>query len=286
MFFMISFFQAIVLGFLQGVTELFPVSSLGHSVIIPALFGWQINQNSDAFLTFLVATHFATALVLLGFFWNDWVLIGKGVFRSLKNRFIDPADTYAKLGWMIVIATIPVGILGVLFQEKVQALLSSAKVVAIVLVANGVMLFAAEYLRKKRTEDNVDADTKIAKLSWFDSVKVGLSECIALVPGFSRTGSTLAASLASGLDHDAAARFSFLLAAPVIFAAALLKLPDLFAMPAGASAPTVMGAVAAAIAAYFSVKFLSKYFKTKTLAPFAGYCLAAGAIFFFVLAVR
>lgn len=283
---MISFFQAIIIGLVQGITELFPVSSLGHSVLLPAIFGWNIAQNSDTFLTFLVATHFATALVLFIFFFKDWVLIIKGIFRSLKNRFIDPNDTYEKLGWMIIIATIPVGILGVLFQDKVQALLASAKYVSLFLILNGLMLYGAEYLRKKAVKVEADIDAKIAKISWFDSIKIGLSECIALIPGFSRTGATLSSSLSVGLDHEAAARFSFLLATPVIFAAALLKLPDLFRLDSNTSMPIFVGALFAAAGAYFSVKFLSKYFKTKTLTPFAIYCILAGVISFLILVVR
>ncbi len=284
---MISFFQAIIIGLVQGVTELFPVSSLGHSVLLPAIFGWGINQNSNIFLTFLVATHFATALVLFFFFFKDWILIIKAIFRSLKNRIININDIYEKLGWMIVIATIPVGIFGVLFQDKVQALLAGAKYVSIFLILNGCLLFGSEYLRKKKeisADSNVDA--KIIKISWFDSVKVGLAECIALIPGFSRTGSTLGAGLFVGLDHEAAARFSFLLATPVIFAAALLKLPDLFHLDSKTSLPIFVGALFAALGAYFSVKFLSKYFKTKTLTPFAVYCVLAGAISFCILIIR
>jgi len=283
---MITFFQAVVLGSLQGITELFPVSSLGHSVLLPALFGWSISQNSDTFLTFLVATHFATALVLFMFFFKDWVLIVKAIFRSLKNRVININDTYEKLGWMIVIATIPVGILGVLFQDKVQALLASANYVCLFLIVNGLVLFGAEYLRKKAIATVADTDAKIAKISWFDSVKVGVSECIALIPGFSRTGATLSSGLFIGLDHEAAARFSFLLATPVIFAAAVLKLPDLFGLDPQTSLPIFVGALFAALGAYFSIKFLSRYFKTKTLTPFAIYCILAGAVSFLILLVR
>jgi len=284
---MISFSQAIIIGLLQGVTELFPVSSLGHSVILPALLGWHIDQNSSTFLVFIIATHFTTALVLFIFFFKDWVLIIKGIFRSLKNRFIDPNDTYEKLGWMIIIATIPVGILGILFQEKVQVLLGKAEYVSLFLILNGFMLCGAEYLRKKKQVSiNSDVDANVSKISWSDSVKVGVAECIALIPGFSRTGSTLGAGLFVGLDHEASARFSFLLATPVIFAASVLKLPELLQTDANTFLPIIVGALASALGAYMSIKFLSKYFKTKTLTPFAIYCIVAGVLSFLILLVR
>lgn len=214
-------------------------------------------------------------------------MIFKGIFRSLKNRFIDKNDTYEKLGWMIVIATIPVGILGVLFQEKVQALLASAQIVSIILILNGFMLYGAEYLRKKKeNRADSDIDARISKISWFDSVKVGLMQCIALIPGFSRTGSTLSAGLFVGLDHESSARFSFLLATPVIFAASLLKLPELFSIDANTSLPILVGAITSAIGAYVSVRFLEKYFQTKTLTPFAVYCMIAGVLSFIILLVR
>ena len=284
---MLTFFQAIIIGLLQGITELFPVSSLGHSVILPTLLGWQIDQNSSTFLIFIIATHFATALVLFIFFFKDWVLIIKGIVRSLRNRFINPNDTYEKLGWMIIIATIPVGILGILFQEKVQALLASAKYVSLFLILNGLMLYGAEYLRKnKAISVDRDVDAKVSKISWFDSIKVGLAQCIALIPGFSRTGSTLGAGLFVGLDHEASARFSFLLATPVIFAASVLKLPELLQADANTSLPIIVGALMSALGAYVSIKFLSKYFKTKTLTPFAIYCIVAGALSFIILVIR
>jgi undecaprenyl-diphosphatase len=296
---MITYVQAIILGALQGVTELFPVSSLGHSVIIPALLtpiaGWHIDQNNNFFLIFLVATHLATSIVLFGFFWKDWVRIISGIFRSIKNRYIDPTDTYAKLGWLIVVATIPAGILGLLFQEKLQILFASPRIVAIVLILNGTLLYGAEVL-KKRGIKNVDSgladenpDTAIADISWMQSVKVGCAQALALIPGFSRSGATLAGGLLVGLEHESAARFAFLLATPIIFAAGVLKLPDLLfpsmsGLPgqtyplATVLGPLFAGAIAAAIGAYFSVRFLTHYFRTKTLTPFAVYCVAAGIV--------
>ena len=285
---MISYAQAVILGGLQGLTELFPVSSLGHSVILPTLFGWHIDQGADAFLIFLVTTHLATALVLLGFFFKDWVLIVKGIFRSLKDRNIDPADIYAKLGWLIVVATIPAGVLGILFQEQLQKLFAVPSYAAVFLFLNGLLLYGAEILKKKKaatiTASDENIDSTIAKVSWAQSVKVGLAQCLALIPGFSRTGATLAGGLLIGLDHEGAARFSFLLATPIILAAAILKLPELLTPAASASfGPVAAGFIASAIAAYLSVRFLTRYFKTKTLTPFAIYCVLIGAVAFFLI---
>ena len=145
---MISYFQAGVLGLLQGVTELFPISSLGHSVILPSLLHWNIDQAGQSFVGFVVLTHLATALVLLGFFWRDWLNIVQGVLRSLWLRRITRNDTYAKLGWLIIVSTIPVGILGFLFQDQLTSLFASPRLVAGVLIVNGVVLYAAEKMRK------------------------------------------------------------------------------------------------------------------------------------------
>ncbi len=282
---MISYFQAVVLGAIQGVTELFPISSLGHSVIIPTLLSWNIDQNADFFVVFLVATHLATALVLLGFFWKDWVKIFQGLVRSIAFRKVKD-DAYARLGWLIVVATVPAGILGLVFQKKFAALFGAPKSAAVFLVLNGVLLFAAETFRRRRfSGENVSPDEKASKMSWTKSFGIGCVQILALIPGFSRTGAALSGGLFGGLDHESAARFAFLLATPIIFAAALLKLPALFhgGYPRGA---TLVGALFAALGAYVSVRFLTKYFKTKTLTPFAFYCVIAGVLSFAILLVR
>lgn len=284
---MISLFQAIVLGAVQGITELFPISSLGHSVLLPGLLGWNIDQNAGSFLTFLVATHFATALVLLIIYRKDWLQIVSGIFRSLKEREIKASDSYAKLGWLLVVSSIPAGILGLLFQTQIQAFFLSPTAAAFFLVMNGVLLYGAELLRKKarRSEALGNPDKRIAQeLSWWQSTKIGLLQTIALIPGFSRTGSTIAGGLLVGLSHEDAMRYSFLLATPIIGAAALLELPSLFASGnASAIGITIAGAVAAAIAAYASAKFLASYFRTKTLTPFAIYCLVVGILSLIIL---
>ena len=224
----ISYFQAAMLGLLQGVSELFPVSSLGHSVILPKLAGWNIHQNDKFFITFLVATHLATALVLLAFFWRDWVRIVKGLGRSLRDRGIAPDDSDAKLGWLLVVGTIPAGILGLLLEHKLRSVFASAQSAAIFLFINGLLLFGAELLRRRAPQVAEDDDTRIARqVSWRDAALVGTAQAFALIPGISRSGITMGGGLLVGLSHKDAARFAFLLATPIIGAAAVLKLPEL-----------------------------------------------------------
>jgi undecaprenyl-diphosphatase len=288
----LSSFQAIILGFIQGITELFPISSLGHSVLLPGLFGWHLDQSADEFLTFLVATHFATALVLFCLYFKDWVRIIRGMGRSLADREISAANLDAKLGWLIVIATIPAGIVGVLFQTQIEKFFIAPPSAALFLILNGALLFLAEHLRKRAHETSTNRETQAAaadrriagRLSWWQSIKIGFLQIIALIPGFSRTGSTLSGGLLVGLSHEDALRFSFLLATPIIGAAALLKLPALL-MSGNMQMIEIafVGAAAAAIAAYFSAKFLVQYFKNKTLTPFAIYCIAIGIISLLIL---
>jgi undecaprenyl-diphosphatase len=280
---MISLTQAIIIGFIQGITELFPISSLGHSVLLPGLLGWNINQNADSFLTFLIATHFATALVLLFIYRKDWWRIVKGIFRSLAEREIRNDDPDAKLGWLLVVSTIPAGIIGLLLKDQITGFFLLPKSAALFLLANGLLLWMAERLRRKAkvsASEIPDGDRRIAtELSWWQSVKVGLMQVLALIPGFSRTGSTLAGSLMAGLSHEDALRYSFLLATPIIGAAAALELPPLVATAdARTLLITLAGAAAAAVAAYFSAKFLARYFESKTLTPFAIYCAVVGVV--------
>ena len=274
---MISYFQAIVLGLLQGFSELFPISSLGHSVLIPALFGWRIERSSDEFTAFLVLTHLATALVLLGFFWRDWLGIVGGIIRSLKQRQIRADDVPGKLGWLLVVSTIPAGLLGLLFEERLQQLFAAAALVAVALMLNGVMLYLVEVLRARGAPEGRPDDTKLAGLSWTQATMIGVTQCLALVPGFSRTGLTMGGGLLCGLSHENAVRYSFLLATPIILAAAVLKVPDLFANGGTGVGQAVVGAGCAAATAFLSVRFLLKYFETDTLKPFAFYCFGAGA---------
>jgi undecaprenyl-diphosphatase len=283
----ISYFQAAILGLLQGVSELFPVSSLGHSVILPRLVGWNIHQNDKFFITFLVATHLATALVLLGFFWHDWVRIVKGLGRSLRDREIGADDTDAKLGWLLVVGTIPAGILGLVLESKLRSVFASAQSAAIFLCLNGLLLYGAELLRRRAPVAAEEDDTRIARtVTWRDTVLVGCAQALALIPGLSRSGATMGGGLLVGLSHKDAARFAFLLATPIIGAAAALKLPDLAGSAGnGLRGPALVGALCSAATAYLAVRFLMKYFERNTLTPFAIYCLLAGgaaAIYFAV----
>jgi undecaprenyl-diphosphatase len=275
---LITYPQAIVLGLLQGVSELFPISSLGHSVILPSLLGWDIHQNDKYFLTFLVATHLATALVLLGFFWDDWVRIVKGIGRSLRDRGIDPADADAKLGWLLVVGTIPAGILGLALEHKLRSVFASPQSAAIFLTLNGLLLYGAELLRRRAPQTDEDDDVRIARqVSWRDATFVGAAQALALIPGFSRSGATMGGGLLVGLSHKDAARFAFLLATPIIGAAAALKLPELVGSGGnGVRGQALVGALCSALTAYLAVRFLMRFFETQTLVPFAIYCLCAG----------
>ena len=260
-------------------SELFPISSLGHSVILPKLLGWDIHQNDSYFITFLVGTHLATAIVLLGFFWKDWVRIVKGLGRSLRDREIAADDTDAKLAWLLVVGTIPAGILGLLLEHKLRHVFASPKSAALFLALNGVLLFAAEFLRRRAPlVEEGDADHRIAeRLNWKEAVGIGTAQALALIPGFSRSGATMAGGLFSGLTNEDAARFAFLLATPIIGAAAILKLPELFGSTGdGVRGQTLVGALCSAVTAYLAVKFLMRFLHTNRLTPFAVYCLIVG----------
>jgi undecaprenyl-diphosphatase len=277
---LISYFQAVVIGLLQGVSELFPVSSLGHAVILPGLLGWDIHQNDRYFIAFLVAVHLATALVLLGFFWSDWVRIAKGLGRSLRDREIAPGDHDARLGWLLIVGTIPAGLLGLLLEHPLRKAFASSQSAAIFLTLNGLLLYGAERLRRRPPQPDDwkgDDDSRIARLSWRQAIAVGTSQALALIPGFSRSGATMGGGLLVGLPNEAAARYAFLLATPIIGAAAALKIPDLLGSDGdGVRGQAVVGALCAAVTAWFSIRFLMRFFRTNTLTPFAVYCVLAG----------
>jgi undecaprenyl-diphosphatase len=285
----ISYFQAVILGLTQGIAEPFPISSLGHGVVIPRLAGWHIHQNDKFFLTFLIATHLATALVLLGFFFSDWVRIVKGLWRSLQLREIRAEDTDARLGWLLVAGTIPVGVIGLVLETPIRKLFASPSIAAAFLVVNGVALLVFERLRRRppRPGDYLgDADERIAKLSWRQAIGVGTSQAAALVPGISRSGFTMGGGLLVGLSNEDAARYGFLLATPVIFAAAALKMPELLGKEGnGVRGPALVAGICAAVTTFFAVKFLLRFFETNRLTPFGIYCMIAGAATLLVFAV-
>jgi len=285
----ISFFQAIVLGLVQGIAEPFPISSLGHGVILPELFGWNIHQNDDYFLAFLVATHCATAVVLFFFFLDDWKRIFRGLGRSLRDREVRPDDTDARLGWVIVVGTIPAGLLGLLLEHPLRSLFASPQTAAAFLIVNGVLLLAFESLRKRppRKGDYLgDSDERIGKMTFKQALAIGTAQAGALIPGISRSGITMGGGLIVGLSNEDAARYAFLLATPIIGAAGVLKLPELLGSAGdGVRAQALVGAIAAAFTTYLAVKFLLKYFETNRLSPFGYYCIAMGLFCTIVFAV-
>ncbi len=282
-----SYFQAIVIGILQGVTELFPVSSLGHSVLIPGLIGWNDLVSDESakeslYLAFIVGLHVATAGALLVFFWRDWIRIIAGFFRTLRTRRIETPDE--RMAWLLGLATIPVGLTGLLFEHTFRTIFAKPEAAAFFLMINGLILSGAELLRRRRTGRDsahpfatAPATQKLATLSLPSGVAIGATQILALFAGISRSGVTMAAGLLRGLDHEEAARFSFLLATPVILAAGVLKIPDLFGpLGNGVRGQILAGSAAAAVSAYLSVRFLLRWFETRTLWPFAIYCLLFG----------
>lgn len=287
---LISYVQGLILGLLQGFSELFPISSLGHSAVLPRLLGWHIHQSDDFFITFLVATHLATAVVLLAFFARDWLRIVRGLGRSLRDREIAPHDTDARLGWLLVVGTIPAGILGLALESSLRSVFGSPRAAAAFLALNGLMLFGAERLRRRGAPgapgadpasegpEADDGDTRVGRrVSFRGAVGIGAAQALALLPGFSRSGATMGGGLLAGLSNEDAARFAFLLATPIIFAAAVLKLGDLLGHKGdGVRGPAALGAVAAALTAYLAVRFLMRFFQTNRLTPMAWYCVGAG----------
>jgi undecaprenyl-diphosphatase len=284
----ITYFQAIVLGVLQGVTELFPISSLGHTVLFPTLFGWNhlVDAQSEPesfWLAFVVMLHVGSALGLLYFYRRDWVEIVGAFFHTLSVRRAQTSNE--RLAWLIIAATIPAGILGLIFEHQLRDLTAKPEVAAIFLMVNGCLLFGAEVFRRRaqvrelaiREGAKPDGARKLDTLEYREAFVIGAAQSTALVAGISRDGVTMGAGLARGMDHSDSARFAFLLATPIILAAGLVKLPDLVGhLGNGVRGQAIVGAAAAAITAVFTVRFLVSWFKTKTLVPFAIYCLVFG----------
>ncbi|MGO9320025.1 MAG: undecaprenyl-diphosphate phosphatase [Solirubrobacteraceae bacterium] len=284
----ISYFQAIVLGFLQGVTELFPISSLGHTVLFPTLFGWNKlvdaqSQSESFWLAFVVMLHVGSALGLLAYYWRDWVQIIGAFFRTLAKRRIE--DSTERLAWLIITASIPAGIFGLALEHQLRTLTAKPEVAAIFLTVNGCVLFAAERFRRRaevrelaeREGAKPDGARELNTLEYREALVVGVAQSTALVAGISRDGVTMGAGLARGLDHSDSARFAFLLATPIILAAGVVKLPDLLGhLGNGIRGQALVACAVAAVTAVFTVRFLVGYFKTKTLTPFAIYCLLFG----------
>lgn len=269
--------QALILALLQGVSELFPVSSLGHTILVPALLHWtNIDRANPTFLAFVVVLHLGTAVALIVYYRARWWAIVRALVASVvRGRLSDDRDE--RIGWLLVVGTIPVGVLGVLFEEPVRALFGSPAPAALFLAANGLVMFAGEALRRRQLANPARADRPIEHLSFAQSVLVGFAQSFALLPGISRSGASMVAGLLCDLDHEDAAEFSFLLATPVIFAAALLETRYLMAPGAHVVLlQALLGGVVAAVAAYVSVAFLMRYFKSNDLRPFGWYCLIVG----------
>ena len=281
-------FEAIVLGLLQGVTELFPISSLGHTVIFPHLFGWNDivswqSESESPWLAFVVMLHVGSAIGLLIYFWRTWVDVVVAFFRTLRKRRVETSTE--RLAWLIIVATIPVGILGLLLEHPVRVALAKPLAASIFLVINGLILLGAERFRKRaevrelaaREGMNRDGGRRLETLEYREAGVIGFFQSFALIAGLSRDGICMATGLVRGLDNEDAARFAFLLATPPILAAGLFKLGDLTGpLGAGIRGDAIIAAVSAAVAAVFTVHFLMRYFKTRTLTPFGIYCIVFG----------
>jgi undecaprenyl-diphosphatase len=318
----LSYLEALVVGLIQGTTELFPVSSLGHNVLIPALIGgsWARDLNVSAtespYLAFIVGLHVATAIGITAYFWRDWVRIIRGFLTSIRDRAVTTPDQ--KLAWMIILATIPVGLVGLVAEHTFRVVFGHPIAAAIFLVVNGAILWAGERFRTRKSlaadqqvladrdaesepelvgagrvagahssgqrairaeqmSAAIKADRRITSFSFWQAIIIGSAQIVALLAGISRDGVTMVAGMFRGLSREDAARFAFLLATPVILAAGVLKVPDLLGHLGNGIRPQILaGSVVSGIGAYVSVRFLMKYFQTRTLYPFAIYCAVFG----------
>jgi undecaprenyl-diphosphatase len=299
----ISYLQAIVIGLLQGITELFPISSLGHTVLVPSWIGgtWAtlVRQESSAespYLAFVVGLHLATALALLFFYLREWARLVRGFLSSLRRR--RAVTDSERLAWFIVVATVPVGVLGLVFEHQFRVLFAKPLAAAVFLMVNGVILAAGELYRRRhadpaaetartarrwRDEHIVPMDAEgehaLARVGYGSSVVIGASQALALLAGISREGVAMVGGLFRGLDNENALRFAFLLSTPVILAAGALKVPDLTGtLGNGIRGQVLVGSAAAAASSLFAIIFLARWFTSRTLTPFAVYCLGFGFV--------
>jgi len=276
--------QALILGALQGITELFPVSSLAQTILWPALLGWNLGPNvreRPDFLAFVVALHLATAIALFIYFWKDWQHVIAAFIGSAKRGKLI-YDEPSKFAWLLVAGTIVVGAMGLVFEKKLRQLFedpSKTWIVAAVLVLNGIGMLLADVVKKRMSKSISEQPRKAEELTLIEGASIGATQTLALVPGISRAGVTIAAGLFAGLSYEQASRFSFMLATPVIGLAALLKVPTLFKHE---SRPMLQMAIAsslvAGICAYLSTRFLMRYFRSHRLGPFGWYCIVFGIL--------
>lgn len=264
--------QAILFAIMQGVSELFPISSLGHGVVLPDLLHWHLDRQDPSFLAFMVMLHLGTALALLLYFRRDWIELVGGFLRAGGR----PLNPEARLVWRLIAGTVPAGLIGLLLEKKLRLLLGSTTLVLCVLLVNGLILIAGDGLKRHGHGRSLD------ELSFIGALKIGLVQALALIPGISRSGVTLIAGLRQQLDYESAARFAFLLATPIIGAAGLLEVPKL--LHAGSAIPMGLAAgcgVLSGIFAYTSTWLLMRYFnkqEVRALRPFGWYCIALGAV--------
>ncbi|MBW0016994.1 MAG: undecaprenyl-diphosphate phosphatase [Mycobacterium sp.] len=286
----LSYLEAVIVGAAQGVTELFPVSSLGHSVLVPALLGgqWAQDLNVSAprspYLAFVVGLHVATAAALVVFFWRDWLRIVAGFVSSLRHRRIRTRDE--RLAWLIVVGTIPVGLAGLALERLFRTTLGRPIPAAVFLILNGIAMYVGEVLRRRAATETAEleqvhgreaVDNRLAEVPLGRGVLIGSAQILALLPGISRSGIAIVAGLWRGLSHEDSARFSFLLATPIILAAGVYKIPELFGpLGAGIGGQVLAGSIASFGCAYLAVRYLTRYFETRTLTPFAVYCVLGG----------
>ncbi len=315
----LTYLEAAVVGLIQGVTELFPVSSLGHNVLLPALIGgsWasdlNVSKPESPYLAFIVGMHVATALALLIYFWRDWIRIIGGFFSSIRHARAETVNE--RLAWMLILATIPVGLVGLLFEHTFRVIFGKPVLAAVFLIVNGVILYSGERFRPRssvQADETIAeerelaltsgrqgsgrhasgqqavrheevalataADRRLSTMGFGRAVLIGASQILALLAGISRDGVTMVTGMARGLSREDSARFAFLLATPVILAAGVLKVPDLLGpLGKGIHGPILLGSVLSGLGAYLSVRYLVRYFQTRTLTPFAIYCVVFGS---------
>ena len=268
--------QAIIMAVLQGVTELFPVSSLGHAVILPRLLKWGVDEKAPDWLAYLVVMHLGTSIALFAFFWRDWL----SFLRSLINASDSRAKTDRRTFFFVILATIPAVIVGSLFRKLLGDAFAAPAIAAAFLIVNGFILYFGDRIG----EESVGS---LGQLNWKGALAVGFAQCLALIPGISRSGATMVAGVVAGLKHSEAARFSFLMGAPIILAANVYEAPKLMKEGATLGGMAILSGVVAGIFAYLSLTLLMRYFNKhefEAMSPFAYYCWAAGVISLGVIA--